>query len=206
MPTNTRSLPGSSSLSVYAAFGVNIGNLTSRSFRATDTSEWIHELSFELKSSGIQIPRAYGHTGNFVVHAKAADPAQIQGRLASATGAEWAVMSLPDLDRCLQALVARQPPAKSEGDRWTAGAVLLVRGAARRGSLTDTPRAAFQRFSDTAVLAWKRDALDATGTRLDNERRRGGWGALSSDIGRQLGGTWTARSARTLRGLRAVAG
>jgi hypothetical protein len=39
------------------------------------------------------------------------------------------------------------------------------------------------------------------GGKLDRNRR-GGWGGVSHDIAQQLGGRWTARSRRTIDGLR----
>ncbi len=47
--------------------------------------------------------------------------------------------------------------------------------------------------------AFKR-ALPLT-DRLDPRRRAGGWGRVSDDIERQIGGQWTARSRRSLDGL-----
>jgi hypothetical protein len=38
--------------------------------------------------------------------------------------------------------------------------------------------------------------------KLDRQHRRGGWGGVSFDIALQVGGQWTARSRRTIDGLR----
>ena len=66
--------------------------------------------------------------------------------------------------------------------------------------LQDTSRAVYQRFSDSVVLVHKRDTVTPAAI-LDRERRRmGGWGAVAAEVGRQLGGEWTARSVRTLAG------
>src|SRR6266581_5453378 len=63
-----------------------------------------------------------------------------------------------------------------------------------------TPRAVLWRISAYAIGAWKHDTLSAGG-RLDPDRRAGGWGGISADIERQLGGQWTTRSRRTIEGL-----
>ena len=57
-----------------------------------------------------------------------------------------------------------------------------------------------QRF----VAAYKRDFLN--GSRLDRQRRQGEWGGISADVGRKLGGKWTAHSHRPIRGLIAKSG
>ncbi|MBI3321642.1 MAG: hypothetical protein HYZ91_05185 [Candidatus Omnitrophica bacterium] len=105
--------------------------------------------------------------------------------------------------RVAQATAAAQAlptPAKEPGQRWTPGVVFHVNGLASSGQPKDTHVARFQRFDDATILAWKRDVEDSRG-RLDKKRRGGGWGAVSSAIGRQVGGVWTARSATTLDGV-----
>ena len=78
--------------------------------------------------------------------------------------------------------------------------VFHVNGLASSAEPKDTHVARFQRLADATILAWKRDVEDSRG-RLDKNRRRGGWGAVSSAVGRQVGGVWTARSATTLDGV-----
>ena len=56
-----------------------------------------------------------------------------------------------------------------------------------------------------AVLLFKHDNETPSGI-LDRNRRSGGWGAVAADLGRNLGGTWTARSIRTLAGTLQSAG
>ena len=93
-------------------------------------------------------------------------------------------------------------PAPLTGEasvRWTPGAALRADGVPQASGLQDTSRAVYQRFSDSVVLVHKRDAVTPAAI-LDRERRMGGWGAVAAEVGRQLGGEWTARSVRTLAG------
>jgi len=92
-------------------------------------------------------------------------------------------------------------PRAVRGIRWTPGLVLKVSGSSRTGAPENRQRALYRRLSHSAVAAWKRDLLGPGGT-LDRTRRQGGWGALAVEVGRELGGVWTARSLQSVEGLR----
>ena len=93
-----------------------------------------------------------------------------------------------------------KPPAEV-GVRWTPGLAFAVVEPVGSGELESTPRAVLGRLAPDVVGVYKHDVVDALG-RLDPHRRLGGWGAVSVDITRQIGGTWTARSARGGSGIR----
>jgi hypothetical protein len=64
---------------------------------------------------------------------------------------------------------------------------------------------AFSPFARPRVRgAWRLDRLASDGYTRDRDQREGGWGAVSSIMKKVSGGVWTARSARTLKGLAAA--
>ena len=88
------------------------------------------------------------------------------------------------------------------GFRWTPGVAFLAEGPTSWGSLPhETNRARLRRLSREAVAVHKRDCLRQGRKALDQGRRLGGWGGVSGDIERSIGGVWTARSHTTLNGL-----
>jgi hypothetical protein len=90
------------------------------------------------------------------------------------------------------------------GFRWTPGIAFLVEGPTSwRSLLQATDRARLRRLSRDAVAVHKRDCLRQDRIALDrtSKGRLGGWGRVSVDIERSIGGVWTARSHSTLSGL-----
>jgi len=146
---------------------------------------------------GADLVASYGHSGNLAVRGNARAGRVIGSTLVAATGHEWAVISLGHLQEPLQDLDRIPTPTTEHQVRWTPGLVLSIDRRPRAGEVRHTERAVLFRLSPTVVGAFKRDYLDRRG-RLDPLRRLGGWGAISSDVARQLGGTWTARSAGVL--------
>ena len=105
-----------------------------------------------------------------------------------------------DVRAALVVLADAPQPTQAERVRWTPGLAFLSGDGVACGTVSSTSRAVLWRLSSYAIGAWKRDNLSAA-DRLDPGRRAGGWGAVSNDIHRQIGGQWTARSRRTLDGL-----
>ena len=86
--------------------------------------------------------------------------------------------------------------------RWTPGLAFLARGTAGPGYLDrETDKARLRRLTADAVAVHKRDCLRLGQHGLDPGRRLGGWGAISKEIGRDVGGEWTARSHTTVAGV-----
>lgn len=119
--------------------------------------------------------RFHGHSGNVAVDTS--DPGALFEALRAASGREWAVVPAEQVAEALQAL----------------GPVQEV------GGIRLTPGLAFRVGDGMIVPVVKRDAL--AGGVLDKARRDGGWGAVSSQVGRTHPGRWTARSWRPVTGL-----
>ena len=176
---------------VLFAFGVGLANFASgRHLRPTDVVDAI--------ADELPVVASYGSTGNVALEEGNMD--EIRRILERVTGTAWAVVSAEHLEDGLSALSAMPVPlTQPTNERPTPGLAFAV-NPARNGGLDSTSRAILHRLSADLVAVWKLDLLD--GARLDRDRRRGGWGAVSADIDRQVGGRWTARSRRTLDGLR----
>ena len=164
-------------------------------------NKWTLEINKKLASlqSSTKIVDWYGHTGNFVIESSRIDRLELANELMSVVGTSCAV--LPYNEAVAFASVAERAvsPTPLEGKRWTSGIVLAVRSHPCRSVPKPTSHAVFFPISDYAVGAWKEEQLTQGGT-LDRERRGGGWGAVSSDVSTAVGGVWTARSLRTVKG------
>ena len=114
------------------------------------------------------------------------DVAHALGRLLGTPCTIVPVVRIAESAAAAQALL---PPAKEIGQRWTPGVVFHVNG------LYDSIASTTPRSSHGSEIG------GIPAGRLDKRRRGGGWGAVSSAVGRQLGGVWTARSASTLEGV-----
>ena len=186
---------------MMVAFAVNIGNLGPMSPARRPMAELVRTLDAALRAQGgrARVLDFFGHTGNFIVGGaeRSADAAQTLGRL---LGTPCALVPIARVARATAAAQSLPPPAKEPGQRWTPGVAFHVTGRPSTAQPKDMRIARFQRLDDATILAWKRDVEDTPG-RLDKKRRGGGWGAVSSAVGSQLGGVWTARSTRTLDGV-----
>ena len=188
-------------MATLLAFGVGLGNLGKSSRRRIPASSWIEQLNRTLSTegSGTTISRSYGHTGNFVVRATS-DRDTAAAALEHALGVRCAVLMLSELQRVVRVLDrCVEPAAVDTNARRTRGAAFLVGGVVREGLPASTAAACYVQRLPKAVLLFKHDVLTSKGT-LDRTRRSGGWGAVAAHLGRTLGGTWTARSIRTLAG------
>lgn len=182
------------------AFAVNIGNLGPTGRPRFVMDEWVREMNetFGARHIRLRMLDFFGHTGNFVV-ASELNLVHTAEQLATLLHTRCVVMSLDRVRRCVDASNALAPPDAEPGVRWTPGAVFATSAFRVSRALPETRNAVF-RPHDEAILAWKRDQLNAR-ERLDKGRRAGGWGAVSSVIARDLGGVWTARSISTISGV-----
>jgi hypothetical protein len=191
----------STELAMMVAFAVNIGNLGPMSPARRPMVDLVRTLdaAFRTRGGRVRVLDFFGHTGNFLVEGadRPADAAQTLGRL---LGTPCVLVPIARVAQAAAAAQALPPSAKEPSQRWTPGVVFHVNGLASSAQPKDTHAARFQRIDDATILAWKRDVEDSRG-RLDKTRRGGGWGAVSSAIGRQVGAVWTARSAKTLEGV-----
>ena len=183
------------------AFAVNVGNLGRTGRPRFIMDEWVRGLNDTSRARDVRLRVLdfFGHTGNFVV-ASELDQGHAAEQLASLLHTPCAVMSLDTLKRCVETANALAPPEPQPRVRWTPGVIFSTSTFRISGALPTTSKAVFRPHEDDAILAWKRDQLDAQGC-LDKARRAGGWGAISSAIARDLGGVWTARSMSTVGGV-----
>lgn len=155
-----------------------------------------------LAGSGADYVCSFRSTGNHAILAPPDMPqSELAGLLHEATGRPCTARTAQELDNVLPALDARSPPAPEPGVRWTPGLAFAIAGPTTSGDLTTTEWAHLHRLSADIVGVYRRDMVTSSG-RLDSTRRHGGWGAVSVDIARQIGGQWTACSASTAIGLR----
>jgi hypothetical protein len=108
-------------------------------------------------------------------------------------------MRIDEVNAALDILAALVEPPHSVDERPTPGLAFAVTQA-HPGAVESTPRTDLQRVSDRVVAVRELDVVK--NGKLDRRQRRGGWGGVSIHIARQVGGQWTARSRRTLDGLR----
>jgi hypothetical protein len=175
---------------MLAAFGVGLANF----------GAGLHVLPSQLAaevSKVLPLIAWYGSTGNFAL--ADGDPEAVQAVLQKVSGTTWAVIEFGELEAALAELANITKPPHSPYERPTPGLAFAVDGP-HLGTLVSTRRAVLERVSGRVVAVHKLDALK--NGKLDRDHRRGGWGAVSTDIARQVGGQWTARSRRTLYGLR----
>lgn len=152
-------------------------------------------------SSGWRLVAQFGATGNLAVEAPAGvQRCEVAASLERASGRPWAVVPWPDLTDALASLEALSRPQMEPGMRWTPGLSFALTGPVETPALKTTGRARFTVLGPSLVAVFKYDVEDERG-RLDSTRRKGGWGAVSTDIARQAGGLWTSRAASALRGL-----
>lgn len=188
-------------VNIMIAFAVNIGNLGPAGSQRFPMAQLHQDLNTALQArcEPMCLLDFFAQTGNFVLECSmAADYAA--ERLARLLGTSCVVMAVDLVSSATTAACTAAPPAPEPKTRWTPGVVFRVSGSARETAAWTTQTACFRPRNDFAVLAWKRDQLTARGRR-DSTRRAGGWGAVSSAVGRRVGGVWTARSVSMLDGI-----
>ena len=175
---------------MLAALGVGLANFgMGREWRPSELAAAVAER--------LRLIAWYRATGNFALADGNAD--EVRGILSDVSGTEWAVIPFEAVTAALEVLSRLPEPPHTIDERATPGLAFAV-SPARIGALQSTARANLRRISDQVVAVHKLDWLKDG--KLDRQHRRGGWGGVSADIARQIGGRWTARSRRTLDGLR----
>ncbi len=187
---------------MYVIFGVGIGNLGRTKWPRIPMADLMRKMNGDLvaRGSAARIVGSFAHTGNFVALCERLHDGEGVAELRSCFDFEAAVLPVGEVRAALERFAGRIEPEDEVGVRWTAGMGLHVSGTVHGVQLKRTGRAVLWRIAPTLVGIWKRDVEGADGT-LDRANRAGGWGALASEIGEQLGGRWTARSLRTVRGV-----
>jgi hypothetical protein len=160
------------------------------------------KLSNPLRAVGGVVTASFGSTGNLVIETgRRTNSAPIQQLLEGASGRPCAVLEWPTFERAVAALDQLPPPAGEKGMRWTPGLGFAIEAPKRLpASLAATGRGHFVILGPRTVAIFKYDVEDGRG-RLDSAHRKGGWGALSTELRRTVGGLWTSRARSALRGL-----
>jgi hypothetical protein len=165
-------------------------------------ADWIELLNQRLSTDGrsTRVRAAYGHTGNFVVTSEASRKT-VASEITEVLGTVCAVVSLSELTGITDRLRQISPDnAQSSTFRHSPGAAFHVCGDCRSHVPNQTRLARYVERTAGAVLLLKHDPVTPRGV-LNRDRRMGGWGAVATEVGRMLGGQWTARSGRTLSGV-----
>ena len=179
-------------LGIYLAFGVGIGNFSSRRKRMED---YVRETNqrLALLPTATRIVDWFHSTGNYVVQTPKTNRWDIVNELSLALGVQCTVLTRDEVTSCSAIADKAASPPPETGVRWTKGIAFRVKGRALTLDLKPTSRAVFFRINGYAVGAHKKDRLTNSGV-LDKDDRAGGWGAVSDDVSNAVGGMWTARS------------
>lgn len=189
-------------MATYAVFGIGVGNLGRSRKPRRPMPKWVEQLNERLRggSPAVHVIGFFGHTGNFLAESPSTDLQEVTARFSGLLNTKWVLRPIDDLRAALAAQAATPPPETEEGVRWTLGLAFHGLDGIQCRQLSTTPGAVLWKMSPYTIGVWKRDNLGADET-LDKDRRGGGWGHISDDVERQLGGRWTARSSRTVDGL-----
>jgi len=153
-----------------------------------------------LLRSRTKITDFHHATGNFVVQAFNNNRMSVADELSLALGTPCVVIALDDLAR--YAAIARKAtsPPIEPGFNWTAGIAFWANGKPCIITLKPTPHATFFPIDKHTVGVFKRDQLTDRKEILYREAHVGGWSGISADIGKVVGGTWTARALDKIEG------
>ena len=183
----------------WLCLGVGVNNFaTGRT--ATSTLFEKVEQAVKQRVRG-KVVATFGATGNLMIETPIEPrPGSLAAALYEASRTDWAVMPWTTFRQALASLEKMSMPETQSGARWTPGLSFAVSPAPYSGELQSTQRALLKFIGPGIVGVFKCDIEDERG-RLDRTRRMGGWGGVSADIERQLGGEWTSRAISTLKGL-----
>jgi len=146
----------------------------------------------------VVIAAAYGHTGSFLVQSEKDETAVAAG-LSSVLKTGCAVLPSTELQAVLDQLRRVDAPGAVPGGALDLRERPSSSETPRAGTLEPAAVAIFERARHEVVLVWKRDAVTADWILAVIDVLRAGR-AVAANVGRQLGGTWMARSVRTLAG------
>jgi hypothetical protein len=186
-----------SSLGTFIVFGAGIGI----SSRRTTMVEYVQAINRKL--SFLRTPTRvidwHHATGNYVVQTPKNNRWAIADELSLALGVPCVVLLTQDVIASVSIANKASSPPDEAGIRWTKGIAFMVKGAPCTVDLKPTPRAVFFRINNYAVGVFKRDQLTEN-KELERESRSGGWGAISEDVSKAVGGTWTSRTLTRIEG------
>lgn len=185
---------------IFLVFAVGVGNFSSRRTRMEDYVRATNQ-KLSLLNSRTRIIDWFHATGNFVVQAPDYNRMKIADELSLALGTPCSTLTVEDLAAYVAVAKKAIPPPTEPGSRWTRGTAFWVNGKPCTINLQPTIHAVFFPINKHTVGAFKKDNLAEDKETLDKENRGGGWGAVSSDITKAVGGTWTSRSLDRVEGV-----
>jgi len=164
--------------------------------------DYVHATNQKLSllDSKTRIADWYYASGNLVVRAFDNNRLRIADDLSLALGTPCAILSVEELATLVSVAKKAMSPPTEQGFRWTRGMAFWVNGKPCTATLKPTAHAVFFPISKHAVGAFKKDRLANGKEVLDREDRAGGWGAISADINKAVGGTWTSRALERVEG------
>ncbi len=179
-------------MGIYITFGVGISNYSPRRKR---TEDFVRETNqrLALLPTPTRVVDWFHSTGNFVVQTPKTNRWEIADELSLALGLPCAVLTGDEVALCIAIANKASSPPPETGIRWTKGIAFKVKGRPCTFDLKPTSRAVFFHVNRYAVGVIKKDRLTDSGA-LDKDDRAGGWGAVSEDVSKAVGGMWTARS------------
>ena len=188
----------------FVAFAVGVGNFSARRLPMQDYVQATNQ-KLSLLNSRTRIADWYHATGNFVVQASDNNRLRVADELSLAIGTPCAALTIEELSTYIAAAKNPISPATEPGVRWTRGLGFWVSGKPCTIVLKPTTHAVFFPINKHTVGLFKRDRLVGGKETLDIENRAGGWGAISVDITKAVGGTWTSRALDRVEGTLAKA-
>ena len=188
----------------FVAFAVGVGNFSARRLPMQDYVQATNQ-KLSLLNSRTRIADWYHATGNFVVQASDNNRLRVADELSLAIGTPCATLTIEELSAHVAAAKKPISPPTEPGVRWTRGLGFWVSGKPCTIALKPTAHAAFFPINKHTVGMFKRDRLAGGKETLDIENRAGGWGAISADITKAVGGTWTSRALDRVEGTLAKA-
>jgi len=202
IPTQGES--GASSLPTFLAFAVGVGNFSSRRMHMQD---YVHATNQKLSflQSRTRITDWFHATGNFVVQAPDNNRLRIADELSLAIGTPCAILTIAEVASSVAVAKKAPGPPTEPGFRWTSGIAFWVNGKPCTIIPKPTTHAIFFPINKHTIGVFKKDKLVDGKETLDAENRGGGWGAISDDITKVVGGTWTSRALERVEGTLAKA-
>lgn len=186
-------------MGIYISFAVGIAHFSSGRKRLEDH---VHEINqrLTLLSTPTRVIDWYHSTGNLVAKTPKHNRREIADELSLALGVPCTVLTADEVISCISiAEEANSPPADA-GIRWKKGIAFEVKGRPCTVDLKPTPRAVFFRINGFTLGVNKKETLTDQGA-LNKDDRVAGWGDVSDDVAKEVGGLWTARSLVGVKGV-----
>ena len=184
---------------IFVAFGVGIGNLSSRRMTMKDYVQATNQ-KLSLLRTRTRITDWHHSTANFVIQTPHNNRMSVADELSLALGTPCAVLTVEELVSYADIAKRATSPPIEPGFSWTKGIAFWANGKPCTVNLNPTPHAVFFPINKHTIGAFKRDQLIDRKEAVERESHAGGWGAITADIAKVVGGTWTARALDRING------